>query len=135
MNFHPVVNFINIKCANFLYKLHFGSSFSIYMYIVKAAETTFVRKICTFNIDEIDTWCFIVSIIPSIEIFWSVNIRISRDWYMSIKNVGKEERKVFWFQISSLWFYLHIFGNSFLVSILKFGIQGHTKNLKRTFYL
>jgi len=28
--------------------------FSSYMYIVKAAETTFVQKICMFNIDEID---------------------------------------------------------------------------------
>ncbi len=26
------------------------------MYIVKAVETTFVQKICAFNIDEIDTW-------------------------------------------------------------------------------
>jgi len=30
--------------------------FSSYMYIVKAAETTFEQKIHTFNIDEIDTW-------------------------------------------------------------------------------
>ncbi len=27
---------------------------SSYMYVVKAAETTFVQKICTFNVDEID---------------------------------------------------------------------------------
>jgi len=26
-----------------------------YMYVVKAAETTFIQKICTLNIDEIDT--------------------------------------------------------------------------------
>ncbi len=25
------------------------------MYVVKAAKTTFVQKICTFNVDEIDT--------------------------------------------------------------------------------
>jgi len=31
--------------------------FSSYMYIAKAAKTTFVRKICMFNVDEIDTWC------------------------------------------------------------------------------
>ncbi len=31
--------------------------FSSYMYIEKAAELTFVQKICTENIDEIDTWC------------------------------------------------------------------------------
>jgi len=27
-----------------------------YMYIEKAAKTTFVQKICTKNVDEIDTW-------------------------------------------------------------------------------
>ncbi len=26
------------------------------MQLEKAAKTTFVRKICTFNVDEIDTW-------------------------------------------------------------------------------
>jgi hypothetical protein len=31
--------------------------FSSYMYIEKAAESTFVQKICTQNVDEIDTWC------------------------------------------------------------------------------
>ncbi len=30
------------------------STFSSYIYVVKAAEKTFVQKICTFNIDEID---------------------------------------------------------------------------------
>ena len=29
--------------------------FSSYMYVVKAPETTFVPKICTFNVDEINT--------------------------------------------------------------------------------
>ncbi len=29
--------------------------FSCYMYIERAAETTFVQKICKYNIDEIDT--------------------------------------------------------------------------------
>ncbi len=33
--------------ANFLYKHCFGSFFSSYVYVEKAAETTFVRKICT----------------------------------------------------------------------------------------
>jgi hypothetical protein len=33
------------------------AAFSSYMYIVKAAETTFVQKIRTFNVDEIDGWC------------------------------------------------------------------------------
>jgi len=31
-----------------------SAAFSSYMYIVKAAKTTFIRKICTFNVDEID---------------------------------------------------------------------------------
>ncbi len=48
------VNFINIKCANFLYKCQFSSFFSSYVYVKKAAETTFVRKIRTYNVDEID---------------------------------------------------------------------------------
>jgi len=30
-------------------------AFFSYMYVVKAAETTFVREICTLNVDEIDT--------------------------------------------------------------------------------
>jgi len=38
----------------FLYKRRFGSFFSSYVYVEKAAKTTFVRKICTFNVDEID---------------------------------------------------------------------------------
>ncbi len=33
----------------------FQQPFSSYMYVVKAAETTFVRKIRMFNVDEIDT--------------------------------------------------------------------------------
>jgi len=51
----PLVNFINVKRAKFLYERHFGSFFSSYMYVVKAAETTFVQKIRTCNVDEIDT--------------------------------------------------------------------------------
>jgi len=45
------VNFINIKCTNFSYARWFRQLFSSYIYI---AETTFVRKIRTFNVDEID---------------------------------------------------------------------------------
>ncbi len=48
------VNFINVKRMNFLYKCHFGSFFSSYLYVKKAAEMTFVRKIRTYNVDEID---------------------------------------------------------------------------------
>jgi len=42
--FHFVVNFINILRKNFTYKRCF--CISSYMYIEKAAETTFIRKIC-----------------------------------------------------------------------------------------
>jgi len=49
------VNFINVLHTNFSYERCFSSFFSSYMYVVKAAETMFVRKICTFNVDEIDT--------------------------------------------------------------------------------
>jgi len=48
----PGVNFINAICMNFLYKCCFGSFFSSYVYVEKAAETTF--KIRTYNVDEID---------------------------------------------------------------------------------
>jgi len=44
------VNVINVKRENF----SFWQLFSSYMYIVKAAKTKFVWKICTFNDDEID---------------------------------------------------------------------------------
>ncbi len=45
-----------MKLTPFLYEHCFGSFFSSYMYIEKAAKTTLVRKICTYNVDEIDTW-------------------------------------------------------------------------------
>jgi len=35
----------------------FWQFFSSYMYVVKAAKTMFVRKICMFNVDEIDFRC------------------------------------------------------------------------------
>jgi len=38
---------------NFFVRKSFWQLLSSYMYIVKAAETTFVRKICMFNVDEI----------------------------------------------------------------------------------
>jgi len=41
----------------FFVQMSFWQLFSSYMYVVKASETTFVRKICTFNVDEIDIWC------------------------------------------------------------------------------
>ena len=41
------VNFINIICTNFSYERHF----STYMWL---EETTFVGKIRTYNVDEID---------------------------------------------------------------------------------
>ncbi len=45
------VNFINIKCANFLSETSFWQLFSSYMYVKKM---TFVRKIRTFNVEQID---------------------------------------------------------------------------------
>jgi len=63
MKLTPMVNFINNLRADILYEHHFGSFFStnVRTYVrthvrkKKAAETTFVRNICTFNVDEIDT--------------------------------------------------------------------------------
>jgi len=43
------VNFIIVKRANFLYECHFSS-------YVLALLKKFVQKICTYNVDEIDTW-------------------------------------------------------------------------------
>jgi hypothetical protein len=48
------VNFINIICVLFSYESLFGSFFSSFMYLVKAAEMMFVRNIRTYNVDEID---------------------------------------------------------------------------------
>jgi hypothetical protein len=58
MKLPPVVNFINVKGTNIWYERHYGRFFSTYvcMYVKKAAKTTFVRNICTFNVDEIDTF-------------------------------------------------------------------------------
>jgi len=53
MNAWSAVNFINVNRTIFLYEHWFQQLFSSYMYV---AKTTFVRKILTFNIDEIDTW-------------------------------------------------------------------------------
>jgi len=55
----PKVNFINIKHGRFSYERHFGSFFSknVPMYVKKA------RNIRTFNVDEIDTWRPIVSLV------------------------------------------------------------------------
>ncbi len=38
----------------FFIRTLFQQLFSSYMYVVKAAKKTFVQKICTFNVDEID---------------------------------------------------------------------------------
>ncbi len=50
------INFINILPANYLYEHCFGSFFSSYMYMEKAAKMTFVQKIIMYNVDEIDYW-------------------------------------------------------------------------------
>ncbi len=50
------VNFINILRTNFSYEHRFGSFFYIHVTRKKVAKTTFVQKICVYNVDEIDTW-------------------------------------------------------------------------------
>ncbi len=52
----PAANFINIISTNCLYERRFGSFFSSYVYVEKAAKTAFVQKIRTYNADEIDPW-------------------------------------------------------------------------------
>ncbi len=39
---------------HYTYECCFGSFFYSYVYVEKATETTFVRKIRTYNVDEID---------------------------------------------------------------------------------
>ncbi len=54
----------------FFVQMLFQQLFSSYMYVVKAAKTTFVRKICVYNVDEIDTCTyvtFLYSIILSVQ--------------------------------------------------------------------
>jgi len=50
----PCVNFINFIRARFSYERCFGSFFSSYVYVEKAAGTTFVRKMRVYKFDEID---------------------------------------------------------------------------------
>ncbi len=50
----PGVNFINVIYTNFAYECCLDSFFSSYVYVEKAAETMFVQKICSYNVDEID---------------------------------------------------------------------------------
>ncbi len=51
------VDFINFLCTNFSYEHHFGSFFSSYMYVVKAAEMTLVQKPARINVEESDKRC------------------------------------------------------------------------------
>ncbi len=48
--YRPGVNFTNVKRVNFSYEHWFWQLFSSY-------KMTFVKKICEFNVDEIDTSC------------------------------------------------------------------------------
>jgi len=52
MKVTPGVNFINVKRTNFLYEHCFGN---VHVTRKKLPKPMFVRKICMFNIDEIDT--------------------------------------------------------------------------------
>ncbi len=47
-----IVNFINVKCTNFSYTNVF---FYVQVTREKLLKQHFVRKICTFNVDEFDT--------------------------------------------------------------------------------
>jgi len=47
-------NCINVKRMTFSYKCRFGSFYYVHVTRKKAAEMKFVRKICAYNIDEID---------------------------------------------------------------------------------
>jgi len=50
--------------ARFSYELHFSSFFiRMWVYVKKAAETTFVRKTRAFNVDEIDTCCKVANVV------------------------------------------------------------------------
>jgi len=46
---------------SYFVRTSFRQLFSSYMYVVKAAETTYVQKIRTLNIDEMDGWCVCAS--------------------------------------------------------------------------
>jgi len=50
----PRCHFINVKHTNLLYERRFGSFYYVHVTRKKADETTFVRKLRTFNVDEID---------------------------------------------------------------------------------
>jgi hypothetical protein len=57
MKLTPMVNFINFLCTNFTYETLFDSLSLFYLREKrKAAEKTFVRKICEFNVEEIDIY-------------------------------------------------------------------------------
>ncbi len=50
-----LVSFHQRYTYKFYVRILFQQLFSSYAYVEKAAKMTFVRKICTYNIDEIDT--------------------------------------------------------------------------------
>ncbi len=54
MKYTTVVNFINIKRANFSYKHRFGRFYYVHVTRKKAAKMMFVRKIRMYNVDEIE---------------------------------------------------------------------------------
>jgi len=53
---HPTVNFINILCACFLYKILVPKSLKAKTKLCNYCRQNFVLKTCAENIDEIDTW-------------------------------------------------------------------------------
>jgi len=53
--FLPTVNFINVIRTNFSYKSLFLAAFLVKFWLWQTYKSTFVRKICAFKVDEIDT--------------------------------------------------------------------------------
>jgi hypothetical protein len=55
----------------------FWQLFSSYVYVDKAAETTFVQNICTYNVDEIDGYTTVLNVIRFGKT-WSGNVNASQ---------------------------------------------------------
>jgi len=109
----------------FIRKL-FWQLFSSYVYVVKAAETTFVQKICTFNVDEIDyrfrdstTFTSATNSSPTSKRSWitcsshslkspkiRIHIRRSTDFFSKLFKILKARvRPEVWVHYQNTWWY------------------------------
>jgi len=82
------VNFINVKRTYFLYEWHFGSFFSSYMYIVKAAETRrsyekFVR-LTLMKLTPGSLVKLLLQISPQLVYAIVVNTSLSETWQINL---------------------------------------------------